>query len=170
MTTYPQLTFDAPRNVSLSTSDKNEECTLIVILLICAILPIPKDASTVKIQNKTASSFPNILQCFLSQDRPEDNTSVRLTTLPLNCGVCNTSQNVFGILDHHSKKRSDPHPKYSPGPPRHIAVETPAIFPVPITAQRAVQKVRNCDRAPASFMMRPSSFIIPKVFFHQCLQ
>ena len=64
-----QFTTDTPANVASVIFEKNADSILRVILLICPMLPIPKDAIIANIAKITASAFPIPLQ-FLYEPRP----------------------------------------------------------------------------------------------------
>ena len=66
ISTMPQAreTTLMPPTVAV-TPPKNADFIFRTILLICPILPMPKDARMAKMENRTARTLPMVLQCFL---------------------------------------------------------------------------------------------------------
>ena len=85
-------------------------------------------------------------------------------------------QHRFTIGRGHAQKGRYPHPEYGPGPPDKRAVATPAMFPVPMVAARAVHADWNGDiprphPLPCMFSSLVPVFSgvfhrLPAVFFH----
>ena len=82
-----QFTFGAPRKRSAIHPERKVDSKFMVILFICPMFPMPKEASTVKTQNNIPDAFRCLCNASSSLLRPADSTWVRPTMLPPNYGA-----------------------------------------------------------------------------------
>ena len=125
----------------------------LVMELACVILPMPKDAITVKNAKNQPSTLPSalfLMAFFMVYMGPPDISPSALTPRYLMASMHSLNLDV-------RPKQADIHIHTSaPGPPDTMAVATPTIFPVPMVAASAVVRAENGEISPSPVFLRAS--------------
>ena len=116
------------------------------------MLPMPNEAISANTANRAAVRF--MFKPFSSVYMGPP------ATLPSGETSRNFSARVHSVNLVAMPKKAVTHiQKRAPGPPRVMAVATPAMLPVPMVADRAVDNAWKCDTSPLS--SRRSIFPLP---------
>ncbi len=110
------------------------------------------------------------VRCYRCRRRPPHRTGrrarrARPTSCRVRCGYSTSGhrhaprlvdlaiahrQDCLGELGRHADQGRDPHPEDRTGPPRKMAVATPAMLPVPMVADSDVISALKGDTSPSS--------------------
>ena len=121
----------------------------------CVIFPIPKEAPTVKNANTPPANIPIFLSrkaCFITYIGPP-----RISPVSVISRYFTANMHSLNFVVNPNKAEIHIHTR-APGPPKTIAVATPAIFPVPMVAARAVAREPKDETSPAPFSFLCASF------------
>lgn len=120
--------------------------------LACTIAPMPKQAMAPKMAKHVPSHFQRGPRPFLMKYMAPP-TQLPAGVFSRKCTESRTSAN-FVIMPTRAVTHIQ---KRAPGPPMAMAVATPTILPVPISAARAVMRAFQGESSPcADWFLRPA--------------